>query len=667
MVFGVGWFLFASATDGRLDRTTTMGNRAAHRTGRGVLTFWLAFGGASTPSLAAAACEDAPDVVYVDADGPVCPGDGSSATPFCLLKDAIDAAVPGRVIRVREAADLYPFTTTGSTGVSGTATAPIVIEPDCGHAPVFGGALVLIDVSHWTVRGLTFGGTSGAGLSGRADAVGTEGLRLLNNVMIGDPSAPGGGITLNRETGSEAIHVDPEIAGNVITGVAGRALDVRWTSGARIESNVVTGLRCGAANNLETHPQMGLELAQSAAARVAYNRFEDFVPSCPPGASARIAGIRPRGGSGVIERNLISGLPAHAAGPFVGGISVIDDAQDWTVRRNLVIDPGECGLCDAAEFGASVGARWLNNTVIASPGMPAIRIANNAAATVVHNNLFIGAGGEVAVVGTQAEIAVWSHNLYWSSDATPRFTFGSDAGLSFPEWRDACGCDDASLVDDPLWPTDEDDATPGAPGPAIDAGLLVGEPHAGAAPDLGALEAPAPTGVSVDPVEPPRIRIGFGAVPFGPLRIASCHGLSVHTDDDVELPLASCTVEMAADQTTSLVLELSRPIFEDTSASVRYERGGLVDSLAIGGRVGAYVQPFELAIDLTAGSEPDDVRFPDPELGCACRPNTSRSPRLLWLAMLGACIGRPRRARATHVTACRVSTAGSDPSRAGHD
>src|SRR5215510_2501586 len=71
--------------------------------------------------------------IYVDKDN-ACPGSGSTRNPYCSIQNALNhtGLVPGDHIKIRDAASAYDeSSTTKSDGsVDGTASNPIVIEPD---------------------------------------------------------------------------------------------------------------------------------------------------------------------------------------------------------------------------------------------------------------------------------------------------------------------------------------------------------------------------------------------------------------------------------------------------------------------------------------------------------------------------------------------------------
>ena len=102
-------------------------------------------------------------VIYVDKDKP-CPGSGTSNSPYCSIQAAFNVADPGDVIRIRDSATPYDERAVATR--SGTASAPITVEPDVGHHPKLrysspkaqAGVIEIRDADYWQIRGMTFDG-----------------------------------------------------------------------------------------------------------------------------------------------------------------------------------------------------------------------------------------------------------------------------------------------------------------------------------------------------------------------------------------------------------------------------------------------------------------------------------------------------------------------------
>ena len=181
------------------------------------------------------------DVVHVDGDvtGDPCAGSGDAAMPYGSLQCALAAGGlgPGDRIEIHDAAMPYAGASTAGLGLgSGTFTDPVVIAPAEGAAPIFAGAIELVDVSHWTLRGLTFAGDGCDGQTEGAPAIfvassgpGVSGVVIEDDVVL---DWPGRAIHLEGISGEL---VDITVRGNRIprrvwprdVGVLGRRGDNR--------------------------------------------------------------------------------------------------------------------------------------------------------------------------------------------------------------------------------------------------------------------------------------------------------------------------------------------------------------------------------------------------------------------------------------------------------
>src|SRR5260370_32818650 len=103
-------------------------------------------------------------IIYVDKEKS-CPGAGTDSRPYCSIRNAFEVVNPGDDIRIRNSAT--PYDESAIATRSGTAAAPIIIEPDTGHHPILRytgkGAMAAVIklqyVDYWTIRNLTFDGS----------------------------------------------------------------------------------------------------------------------------------------------------------------------------------------------------------------------------------------------------------------------------------------------------------------------------------------------------------------------------------------------------------------------------------------------------------------------------------------------------------------------------
>ncbi|MEM6993520.1 MAG: hypothetical protein AAF721_23600 [Myxococcota bacterium] len=607
-------------------------------------------------------------ILYVDGDE-TCPGDGTDETPFCDLNAAFDADLePGDAIRVRTAADPYELASTAGSA-SGTSDAPIVIESDCGHTPVVGESLTIVDVDYWTVRDLVFKGRGGVILEARTRNV--EGLALLDSLFVLNDRAR----TININGVQDEFEVaDARIVGNLLLSTTDLAMQINQARGTLIEANTISGHRCGEVTQFGRH-QEGIRISLGCIDTIVRgNALLDFADDCD--GEYRREGIRIRNGAvnTLVERNLIRGLPAdRSPDARIYAIAVHEDAAGSTITRNVIIDGGnDCALCDGIDFGGPTqDSRWLHNTVIQSEGA-GVRVEDSDGLQIA-NNLIVA---PLAVESTDVTAPMgWAGNVYDTSADAPFSWNGTET--DFAGWQAACNCDEDSTAAPTL--LDDIVTTPPPQSAAVDGGVEGGEPFVGRAPDTGALEAPIASALAPVPDSPLRYAIDFD-VAFGPLvPMADCAGLSAAWDGAPTV-VSSCASQ--GDGTTATIsFDVSPPQTDATLLQIAYDDGVLADSIGIGGITGARVQAFELelAVDIegagngssggdtsdgdatgTAGSgggsgggttgvpgdstgpSPPGADFPDPDLGCGCRTRAAHRPWALLLLLLGLRRRRPR-------------------------
>jgi cysteine-rich repeat protein len=115
------------------------------------------------------------DVLWVDCGASACPGDGSAASPYCDLADALAAVGPGQGVRVEGGVCVGPFSlTVDGITVSGRGVA-VLEAASCPAVSVDGVAAVLRDL---TVR-------RGAGNGGGVAVTAGGELHLLDSQVSG--------------------------------------------------------------------------------------------------------------------------------------------------------------------------------------------------------------------------------------------------------------------------------------------------------------------------------------------------------------------------------------------------------------------------------------------------------------------------------------------------
>lgn len=620
-------------------------------------------------------------VRYVDGDATACPGDGSDATPFCTLQDALDdpSLAAGVHIRVRTAAG--PYAGADASGIDGEADAPIVLEPDDGHTPIIAGRVSLVASSHWTIRGLMFDGSQ---LDANVEAIDVEtteeiveGIVVEGNTILGWGGAPitdpsddgysGGAITVAAYVteGSAAAMVGPRIVGNRVLGPRASGIRLYDVVDGVVEGNEITGARCQwELGNSGVH-STGIRVHRGSGSTVRGNYVHDFAPSCEIDGTRRMIGIWLQTAQDAeITANLVRGIVVD--GSYGMGIDLINGSNDARVHHNIVTDVGQCGLClGAVAAGGGDRTRWVANTVVHAGdyGMDVYQ----GVGPDVRDNLFVDAGEAfVRVFHTATEVAI-DHNLYWTSGdaAVGRLDYTDQIDLA--TWIDACACDQASVFADPRLPDAPEDVTPGRDGAAIDAGIddaLVAY-HNGAAVDFGALEAPVPGAARIDADDPTAIVLAIESSGAAPLRFdPGCVGLTA-TGDGEPLRLVGCELADGG----ALRIELDEPALAGAIIELAYAGASISDSARIGGLVDAIVPASTIAVDngsteLPAGSGTDTTTSgssgsttgADPaetSRGCGCGQGRAAGG-LAWLALL--LLRRRRRAPlaglALGLTAC---------------
>lgn len=159
-----------------------------------------------------------------------------------------------------------------------------------------------------------------------------------------------------------------------------------------------------------------------------------------------------------------------------------------TIRFNQIINPGREGI--RFDSGSGTG-RWIyNNTIYGAAGNGILLESGQAA--VVKNNIIWAAAGGLAIDVETATGQTFDYNLYWNASATTKILgwgSGSYSRTQFDSFRSASRNEAHAQVASPLFANvGADDVRLVPESPAVDHGVNVGLPFAGAAPDIGALE-----------------------------------------------------------------------------------------------------------------------------------------------------------------------------------
>jgi len=365
---------------------------------------------------------------YVAPNGNDADGAGSIGTPWRTLAYAISVVSPGDTIFMRggtyQMDEVYVDRNRGRGGAPGNY---LTIKAYPGEEPVlnYRSRRLIIWADYVRVEGLYFTGTEDLW---RCDAFGT-GLQIVNNKFIG-PQPQYGAI----ETGGTNILIE---GNEIVLDDGGNTRDhgiyVHAGNNITIRNNSIVGSQ-GYGIHVFDQPR-------STAQNVTL-RLQDYVIE-----GNYVAGSRTRAGI------IVAKTDAPANNSYV----IIENIR---LQRNVIVGNTVNGL----KVLAGTGIEVYNNTFYQND-YAQIYIEGQLNVD-IKNNIFANGEGPYRQSGTVA----LSRNLYYPSLST---------NIQDPN----------PLVANPLFmdPT-SDDFHLSSPSPAIDAGVDVGLPFSGTAPDIGAYE-----------------------------------------------------------------------------------------------------------------------------------------------------------------------------------
>jgi parallel beta-helix repeat protein len=367
-------------------------------------------------------------------------GPGNLARPWCTLDAAGRLASPGDRVRILAGRYREPL----RIRVSGTPGKPIRFEGEPGRTILDGSslaqveALVELDRRAWiVVGGLTLRATPGHGIRARA---GSD-LRFERNRIEG---ARAGAIRLERSSRVQVIDnrlrsstrdadaLDPGIALDACEDlvVAGNVLE--GGAGIALTSGPIRGEVRD--NEVRGARSAGVLLERARSVKVLRNRIH----------------------SGAVGIRLTVGDQEGTA---------LRTASQNALFQNLVHGNRGSGI-ELRRSGGGVlrETRIYNNLLHGNLG--AGIVVEGALSTTIANNILSGNGATIA--GSSIRASTISHNLFHGNGRP----LGTAAVAGVPRFLAAA----------------RGDFRLGAGSPAIDAGILMGLPYAGKAPDLGAHE-----------------------------------------------------------------------------------------------------------------------------------------------------------------------------------
>lgn len=293
---------------------------------------------------------------------------------FTTIQAALNAAVPGDTIRVKDTSG--PYHEKISFPASGTSGAPIVLEAFPGHSPILDGAgvsgsnMVLIDSKSWvTLRGFEIRNNTGVN-----DGSGVRVLGSGTHVEIRD----------NR------IH---DIRGNDAMGITVYGTEPTSISNLIIDNNQVYDSEPARSEAITLNGNVELFEVTNNVVRDVNNIGIDFI-----GGETDIQPDTTKvARNGVCRGNRVSRARSIYEGGFAGGIYV-DGGRDIVIERNVVTE---------SDLGLEVGAE--NNGITTTN----ITVRDN----VIYNNdkVCIVFGGFAANVG-RVKNSTFEHNTCWQND-----------------------------------------------------------------------------------------------------------------------------------------------------------------------------------------------------------------------------------------------------------
>lgn len=415
-----------------------------------------------------------------------------SGGDFTAIQPALDAAMPGDTVRVRQQAAPYAeklvFPRSGAPGAFITLEAWPGEQPVVDGTGVPGDHLVLIESRSW---------------------VRVMGLELRNNLGLND----GSGI---RITGA-AAHV--ELRGNRIHDIRGRnamGITVYGTEPTPISDLVIDGneiAECDAA------PSEALALNGNVDGFAVTDNVVRDVNNIGIVLIGGEQDIQPNANlvarNGVVRGNRVTRARSSYGGGFAGGIYV-DGGRDIVVEHNVVTESDlglEVGAENAGIVARNITVRnnvlfanekaclvfggyaagtgrvrdsrftgntcWGNDTLGAGFGELWIQYASD---NLVANNVFVASADLLLQSDAGNTGNLLDHNLWFAAGgpAAARFVWNGDEHVGFAAYRAATGQDAHSLFADPLLADPAaGDVHLTAASPAIDAGDPAFVPGAG--------------------------------------------------------------------------------------------------------------------------------------------------------------------------------------------
>lgn len=446
------------------------------------------------------------------------PNTGGQADPFKTIQHAVDVMVPGDTVLVH-AGSYAPF----SVRKSGTPQKPLTIKAAGDGPPTLVAthrtAILVGDANvppQLTVTDIVISGfhTSGGGTFwGQIGILGGRRVTVRDNVVTGTlATLSGDDMGITAYDAQEFIIENNTISEVLMFGIYVDGCNSPAASPAIIRGNTVS--HCGHGVWAQS---------QDDGSDIDLWKSSNIVVEANTTTTSAGNGILAEHCSGIVYRNNLvydnawAGIWANSSDSVIeGNVAIGNNSCIWLndptlgnyeIRRNLCVrnnKPSPHGNMGPtlSVFASGPNVRVYHNVLyangeasnLARGGIGVGQWGNVGNVTVRNNILVDDLGPELrsTAQGISAGLVV-DHNLVRSSSST-LISWGGTSYATLSAWQSATGQGAGSLGASPLWvspdaPNRADlDFHLSATSPAINAGVDVGLPYQGAAPDLGAYE-----------------------------------------------------------------------------------------------------------------------------------------------------------------------------------
>ncbi len=309
--------------------------------------------------------------------------------------------------------------------------------------------------SYITIDGLEFQRTGGYG------------IYFHDYASVGQPGLAGIVIENNTVTQTGTGTVDGGQYYNAV-----HFLDeTHWTDNARIINNTIS--YCGGHNCLEAQDGNNVEVAGNDVSYYNHN------------------GIDTKGASGIlIHGNYVHDRPSMGAAFYIEDTTAYNADVTW--EQNTIYNVSNGFQCAGGAASVHVSCTVHNNSMLnAGTGIFLGPSDTDTVSINVKNNITYGSG-----ISFENDDGKGTYSIDYNDwGPSPRLMLGGTS-YSFSQWQ-ALGGHSHDIASNPLWVSAPSNFSLQAASPCIDAGVDVGLPYSGAAPDMGAIEwqagGPSPT------------------------------------------------------------------------------------------------------------------------------------------------------------------------------